>query len=250
LDDPKLRLLDVRAKDAYDKGHLPGAVWVDEPAAQKLAARPEGLTDREAWEEWTAPLAIGADSEVIVVDGARQLSAARVWWLLSYLGVKQVGLLNGNFATWQKGGHPVSSETVKVEPRAFPVSFRNERHATRAEVLSTLGQAKSQIVDARSPGEYTGAEAKSKRGGHIPEACHLEWTNLVDEDGRFLDRAALETKFAGAGVKPGSAVIAHCQGGGRASVNAFVLERLGYKTRNYYLGWSDWGNVDDTPVAK
>jgi thiosulfate/3-mercaptopyruvate sulfurtransferase len=70
----------------------------------------------------------------------------------------------------------------------------------------------------------------------------------VDEDGRFLDEAALRTKLSRAGVQPGEPVIIHCQSGGRASVDAFVFERLGSPTRNYYLGWSDWGNADETPV--
>jgi thiosulfate/3-mercaptopyruvate sulfurtransferase len=66
--------------------------------------------------------------------------------------------------------------------------------------------------------------------------------------GDVLDEPALRTKLAKAGVKPGEPVIIHCQGGGRASVDAFVFERLGFPTRNYYLGWSDWGNAEDTPV--
>jgi thiosulfate/3-mercaptopyruvate sulfurtransferase len=250
LDDPKVRILDARAKALYDKGHIPGAVWVDEAAAQKLASSERGLQDREAWAKWTEPLAITPDMEVIVYDGARQLGAARVWWLLGYLGVPSVGLMNGNFGLWEKAGHPVTYEATKVDARAFPVAFRAERHATRKEVIESLGDSKSQVVDARSRAEYTGAEAKSKRGGHVPEACHLEWTNVVDADGRFLDEPLLRTRFADAGLKSGSAVISHCQGGGRASVNAFVLERLGYKTRNYYLGWSDWGNAEETPVDK
>ncbi len=250
LDDPNLRILDARPKEVFDKGHLPGAIWVDESAAQKLASKPGGLTDRAAWLEWTNPLAIGRETEVVVYDGARQLGAARVWWLLSYLGVNKIGLVNGNFGAWEKAGHPVSFDVKKVDARPFPVAFRNERHATRPEVLASLKDATSQVVDARSREEYTGADAKSKRGGHIPQACHLEWKDVVDEDGRFLEAPTLKTKLAAAGLKPGSAVIAHCQGGGRASVNAFVLERLGYKTRNYYLGWSDWGNADETPVEK
>jgi thiosulfate/3-mercaptopyruvate sulfurtransferase len=76
----------------------------------------------------------------------------------------------------------------------------------------------------------------------------LEWNNLVDKEGRFSDEPALRAKLARAGVGPDGPVITHCQGGGRASVNTFVLERLGFKARNYYLGWSDWGNADDTPV--
>ncbi len=90
----------------------------------------------------------------------------------------------------------------------------------------------------------------SKRGGHIPKACHLEWSEFVGPDGRFLHPDEMREKVEAAGVKPGEPVITHCQGGGRASVDAYVLERLGHPARNYYLGWSDWGNVDDTPVVK
>ena len=60
----------------------------------------------------------------------------------------------------------------------------------------------------------------------------------------------VRARLAPIGVEPGKPIITHCQSGGRASVNAFVLERLGFPTRNYYLGWSDWGNSDETPVEK
>jgi thiosulfate/3-mercaptopyruvate sulfurtransferase len=128
------------------------------------------------------------------------------------------------------------------------VRFRAERLATRADVLDALKRGGAQVIDARSEAEHTGGQRRSKRAGRIPAACHLEWSNLVDQNGRFLDEAALRAQLARAGVKPGEPVITHCQGGGRASVDAFVFERLGLPTRNYYLGWSDWGNAEDTPI--
>jgi thiosulfate/3-mercaptopyruvate sulfurtransferase len=120
----------------------------------------------------------------------------------------------------------------------------------RSEVLEALNAKTAQIIDARSVLEYAGTELRSKRGGHIPSACSLEWTNLVDQDGRFLDETTLRNKLERSGVKGGEPIITHCQGGGRASVDAFVLERLGFPTRNYYLGWSDWGNIEETPVQR
>ncbi len=141
LGDPKLRLLDARPRADYDKGHIPGAVWVDVKAASTLAAKPGGLTDKEAWAAWTAPLAIGPDSDVFVYDGGRQLEAARVWWLLTYLGVPNVGLVDGNFGLWAKGNRPVSTDPAKVEPRAFPVAFRADKHATRSPGRAEGGHA-------------------------------------------------------------------------------------------------------------
>jgi len=248
LGDPKLRLLDARPRADYDKGHMPGAIWVDIKTAGAIATRPGGLTDADAWVAWIAPLAIGPDTEVLVYDGDRQLEAARSWWLLGYLGVERAGLIDGNFPLWVRQGRPTTTDLLKVEPRSFSVSFRKDRHATRADVLEALRAGQARIIDARSAEEFTGTKALSKRGGHIPSACRLEWTDLVDEDGRFLDPTVLRSKLETLGVKPAQPVITHCQGGGRASVDAFVLERLGHPARNYYLGWSDWGNAEGMPV--
>jgi thiosulfate/3-mercaptopyruvate sulfurtransferase len=222
---------------------------VDIKAAEKLAARPGGLADAAAWEAWLAPIGIAQDTEVLIYGANRQLDAARLWWLLSYLGVERAGLIDGNFALWQQQGRLVTKQVTQVEPRPFHVAFRTDRLATRAAVLAAVERKDARIVDARTSAEHTGTEKRSKRGGRVPTACRLEWSDLVDQDGRFLDEPAARAKLEQLGVKSGEPVITHCQSGGRASVNAFVFERLGLPTRNYYLGWSDWGNADDTPVA-
>jgi thiosulfate/3-mercaptopyruvate sulfurtransferase len=250
LGDGNLRLLDVRPKAEYAAGHIPGAVWVDSKAAQALAAKPGGLADREAWQAWLAPMAIAPGTEVLVYDGKRQLDAARVWWLLRYLGVDHAGLVDGTFPLWKRSGKPVSTEVPRLlsPPATVKVAFRKDRLATREDVLEALKAKSDRIIDARSDGEFAGTEKLSKRAGHMPGACHVEWSNLVDKEGRFLPVDALREKLAAQGVKPGEPVIAHCQGGGRASVDTFALERIGLPTRNYYLGWSDWGNAEETPV--
>jgi thiosulfate/3-mercaptopyruvate sulfurtransferase len=249
LGTPGLRLIDVRPKAEYERSHIPGAVWADTKAAVKTASAPGGLNDREAWSAWTAPLAIAPGDEVVVYDGARQLEAARVWWLLGYLGVEKVGLVDGNFPLWEREKRPVTDDAPEVDPRPFPVSFRAERLATREQVREASRTGAVPVVDARSAAEYVGSKVQAKRGGHVPGACHLEWSELVDQDGRFLGPSALRARLDALGLKPGASVITHCQGGGRASVDAFALERLGFSARNYYPGWSDWGNLADTPVV-
>lgn len=246
---PSLRLLDARPRAAYDAGHLPGAVHVDPKQFEELAKRPGALTDAKLWTDVLEPLGIKPDSEVVVYDANRQLDAARLWWLLRYLGVPRAALLDGSFPLWKEQNRPVTAEVPSIPPAVFPVAFQADRHATRDQVRAALGDPAQQILDARSDPEFNGVEARSKRGGHIPKACHLEWVNMIDPQGRFRPLEELREKLAQAGVTPDRPVITHCQGGGRASVNAFVLERLGYPTRNYYLGWSDWGNApDDFPI--
>jgi thiosulfate/3-mercaptopyruvate sulfurtransferase len=221
---------------------------VDAKAVEMMAAKPGALTDRAAWEPWLAPLGISPTTKVLVYDAHRQLDAARLWWLLTYLGVGHVGLIDGGFPLWEKQGRPVTVSAPNITPRAFQVRFRPERLAGREEVLNALKQRTTRVIDARTEAEHTGLEKRSKRAGRVPTACHLEWATLVDSEGRFLDEATLRAKLSKAGIKPDEPVITHCQGGGRASVDAFVFERLGFPTRNYYLGWSDWGNVEDTPI--
>ena len=97
LSAPSLRLLDARPRADYVKAHIPGAVWVDAKAVEKLAARPGGLEDKDAWQAWIAPLGITPQTKVLIYDAHRQLDAARLWWLLSYLGVEKVGLIDGSF---------------------------------------------------------------------------------------------------------------------------------------------------------
>ena len=244
-----LRILDVRKKAEYDAGHVPGAVWVDVKVAETLAARPGGLRDREAWEAFLAPIGWQPDGLIVVYGDNNQLDAARLWWLLTYLGARSVALMDGNYSLWVKEMRPVSKDAPKVDPKPFPVKFRGDRLATREDVASLLkAPGETRVIDARTEGEYTGAEKRSKKAGRIPSACHLEWATLVDQDGRFLKKDELRAKLERAGVKPDAPVVTHCQGGGRASVDAFVLESLDHPTKNYYLGWSDWGNVDDLPV--
>ncbi|CAN5743616.1 hypothetical protein BH23PLA1_BH23PLA1_08960 [soil metagenome] len=248
LDEPGVRVLDVRPRADYEAGHIPGAVWVDASAVEKAAGEPGALSDPKRWEDWIAGLGLGPDTEVYVYDDAQQKDAARFWWLLRHLGVETVGLVDGNFPLWKEQGRPVTTETVEIPPRPFPIQLRSDRFADRQTVLRALQGDQIAVVDARSLGEYTGEVARSERGGHIPAACHLEWSELVDEQGRFLPASDLRTKVEKLGLKPGQEVITHCQGGGRASVDAFVLERLGHPARNYYLGWSDWGNAEETPI--
>jgi thiosulfate/3-mercaptopyruvate sulfurtransferase len=248
LEEPDLRLIDARPRPEYEKGHIPGAVWVDAKAVEAMAARPGALTDRTAWEAWIRPLGIGPETKVLVYDANRQLDAARLWWLLGYLGVDRVGLVDGNFPAWAAEGRPVAVEVPEVEPRDFPVKLRSGRRASRSDVLAAIDAKSMRIIDARTEAEYTGEEKKSRRGGHMPEACHLEWKGFVTPEGKFLPVEELRAKLEKAGVKPGEPVITHCQGGGRASVDAFVFERLGHPARNYYESWGDWGNADDTPI--
>jgi thiosulfate/3-mercaptopyruvate sulfurtransferase len=108
------------------------------------------------------------------------------------------------------------------------------------------------MIDARSDGEFTGARVMAKRGGHVPGANHVEWTEFVDEKtGRFKSPAELKKLIESKRISLDQPCITYCQSGGRASVVAFGLELMGSKpVKNYYRSWSEWGNDAATPVEK
>ena len=250
LSEPRLRILDVRPAEKYDAGHVPGAVRVDVAAWYAQSHLPDGLHDTAFWAEAVGQLGSTAQSRVVVY-GDPLPNAARVWWLLRYVGLEDVALVNGGLKAWSQVGLPTATEAPSVAPSTFKPHFQAERLGQIDDLLSPTGSADSRpiILDARSPGEYTGDVKRGPRGGHIPGAVNLEWIRLIAPDGRFKPRDELLALLQSCGADPDSVVIAHCQSGGRASVEVFALELAGYRNvKNYYLGWKEWGAAEEAPV--
>src|SRR5262249_32147583 len=107
-------------------------------------------------------------------------------------------------------------------------------------------------IDARSEGEYCGETKNAKRGGAIPGAVHLEWSDLIDKKTqKFKSPEELTKLFKDAGIDLKRPTVTYCQSGGRAAVMAFGLELMGARNvRNYYRSWSEWGNDENTPIVK
>jgi thiosulfate/3-mercaptopyruvate sulfurtransferase len=242
LSEPKLRILDARARADYEKGHIPGAVWLDGKALQELV-RPETFTDRTAWERVLTPLGIEPDSAVFVYDNALQHDAARAWWLLSYVGVEHVGLIDGGYSLWEHDKRPVTSEVSSPSPRSFTPHFRAERVASQADVRSALASRDSLLLDARSGAEYRG-EAKPQRAGNrpgqIPTARSFEAYAVVDTDGRFLNPTLQQERLGKAGVASGRSIIVYSAGGARSALLTFALDRLSIPSRHYVFGFTEW----------
>lgn len=245
----QFRILDARPKDKFLAGHIAGAVWVDHDAWTK------GFAAGQAPKEWAArigSLGIDPDSKVVVYDEAMQKEAARIWWILKYWGVKDVRLLNGGFRAWKEANLETTTKPVAPPARPFPVAApQTSRLAEKSKVLDIVKKKHVQIIDTRSTAEYCGETKLAKRGGAIPGALHLEWSEALDKkSGRFKPAAELAKLLKEAGIDPSKPAVTYCQSGGRAAVMAFTLELMGAReVANYYRSWAEWGNADDTPVV-
>jgi thiosulfate/3-mercaptopyruvate sulfurtransferase len=243
------RVLDARPRAKYEAGHVPGAVWVN---TTEWARAFNTETEREAWARRIGKLGINADTPVVVYDDVRSNNSARIWWILRYWGVRDVRLLNGGWPGWLAAGGKRSTEVPEIKAVNPGLAVQAKRLAKKDDVLAALKDKKLQIVDARSEGEFCGARAMAKRGGSIPGATHLEWSDLLDaKTQRFKSPEELRRLFKEAGIDVNRPTATYCQSGGRAAVMAFVLELMGGKdVRNYYRSWAEWGNAEDTPVAR
>jgi thiosulfate/3-mercaptopyruvate sulfurtransferase len=242
-------ILDARKQEAYLEKHIPNARWVDVEAWK--AAFGEG-TDVAGWSKRIGDLGIGRDSSVVVYDDLAAKDAARIWWTLRYWGLKDARLLNGGWKAWTAEELPTSAEPPEpAKPVVFQGKPRAKRLVTKGQMLDLLNGERLQILDVRSDDEFCGVDKKeNKRAGAIPGAKHLEWSNLIDKaTDRFKSPEELRRLFQDAGIDLDRPTASHCQSGGRASVMVFGLELMGSKgARNYYWGWSEWGNSDDTPI--
>jgi thiosulfate/3-mercaptopyruvate sulfurtransferase len=242
-------ILDARKAEEYEKEHLSNALRVDHD--QWKSAWRDGQ-DAAGWSKRIGDLGIGADSKVVVYDDKGMKDAARIWWILRYWGVQDVRLLNGGWRTWTAKGHKTDRKSPALRPVSFRGNPRSNTLATMDQVLQLLKNDAIQIVDTRSSDEFCGIEKRdNKKGGAIPGAKHLEWSDLIcQETHRFKSPKELRRLFGESQIDLSRPTATHCNGGGRASVMAFGLELMGGKdVRNYYRGWGEWGNAEDTPVA-
>ncbi len=225
-------ILDVRSPEAYTKEHIPGALRIDLGAWKEKSLEQDGRRDTEYWAKAIGSLGIKQDTPVVVY-GENPTNAARAWWLLKYAGAENVMLLDGGFPAWTAAKLPVTD----VVAQAKPVKFQPEFQKSRLVEIEDLKPGAFDLVDTRSDDEFNAKE----KGGHLPGAKHLEWKNLLDENGSFLSPAELKKKFAAQGITGKKAPVTYCGSGGRASLTAFALELAGMKNaKNYYCGWKEY----------
>ena len=252
LDQPGAPIvLDVRTQDAYSSGHIHSARWIDANLWRDTASTQTGLTNHEFWSAQLGAAGLKSDSNVVVV-GDSLPEASRAWWLLGYMGLKHVAVLDGGHAAWIGAGYELSTESPKIMPTQIKIDFQSQRLAgIEAITNSAVNKPSCTILDNRSHAEFTGARGVGTRTGHIPGATHFEWTRFTDKSGKFLAADEIKALLTKEGVDLSQPIVAHCQTGGRSSVAVLALEIAGAdKVKHYYQGWSEYSDVLTAPVEK
>ncbi|MFQ6672647.1 MAG: sulfurtransferase [Candidatus Tectimicrobiota bacterium] len=251
LDDPDLVLIDTRPLDEYHAGHLPGACHVDLFRLRLKDSSDAALAAfHQTMEHILADSGVTPASTLVFYDEVSGMRAARGVYLIEYFGSHQAAMLDGGLTAWQAAGGALTVEVPQPTPGSFTVRPVEEYVATCHYILESLERDEVVVVDARRPTEYAGDEVRASRGGHIPHAVNIEWTENLDPSGAFKSADALQALYTAHGVTPDKEIITYCHGGYRSSNTWLALKLIGYpRVRNYLASWAEWADRDDLPVA-
>ena len=247
---PDLCIIDVRPAEDYANGHIPGATHFDLFGLSLIDTSEAPLKAFMFMIHHVLELrGVNETKQVIFYEANSGMRAARGVWFLEYYGHPDVKMLDGGFDAWKAAGAPVTSETTAPKAATFKSIERREVLATAEDVLRSLNKKEIAILDTRSRGEFLGTHIRAARGGAIPGAIHIEWTDNIATDGKFKPNAELEAMYEKAGITPDKEVVSYCQGGYRAAHSYVALRLLGFpRVRNYIGSWKEWGDRADLPL--
>jgi thiosulfate/3-mercaptopyruvate sulfurtransferase len=259
--DQGIRLVEVDVDTtAYDQGHIEGAIsWNWQTELQDAIRR--DLSDPKAFETLLGKAGISPETSIVLYGDNNNWFAAWAFWQLKYYGHDKVLIMNGGRKKWVEEKRPLTTAKPTVSVAGYKVKTPNASiRAKRDDVLAAVDKkSHAQLVDVRSPDEFSGKiiappgmTETAQRGGHIPGAASIPWSQAVNEDGTFKNADALKQLYGSKGITGDKEVIAYCRIGERSSHTWFVLKYLlGVENvRNYDGSWTEWGNLIGAPIEK
>ena len=247
---------------AFAASHIPHALYAhldqDLSAPRTAQSGRHPLPQIEELAATFGRLGIDERVQVIAYDQGSGAYAARLWWLLRWLGHTQVAVLNGGLAAWERAGLPLSTESVRRAPRRFtarpdPRMLASGNEVAAAALSGALTRGQQLLVDARSADRFAGEnETIDPVAGHIPGARNHPFAGNIDAHGRFLEARLLRRSWDNTlrGVPP-PRLIAMCGSGVTACHNLLALEVAGLPGARLYAGsWSEWITDPAHPIAR
>lgn len=253
LDDENLFLIDARANESDSL--IPGAVHFS--AVSELIDNDHEVSNfligPDQFEDKMRELGLDQDAEVVIYDEGQHLAAARLFYALEYYGFSNASLLNGGMAAWLEEGYPIVEDPVETEQGNFTVEVQPARFCDFETVMAASEDPDKIILDVRSEGEYTGEVKRAEKSGHIPNAIHLEWSEVIESDGvpYFKPASEIQEIYTSAGLTPDKEIIPHCQSNVRGSHSYFTLRLMGFDSVRPYEGsWAEYGNREESVVVQ
>ena len=265
LDDPRWVVVDCRfvltdpeaGRRAYATGHIPGARYahlnedLSSPVTPVSGRHPLPFPNTLA--EKLGRWGIDKNTQVVVYDDSFGAMAARLWWLLRWLGHEAVALLDLGYPKWVREKRPIMTDLPKIQPTPFHPTI-NHAMCVDADYVMQMTRAKEGfLIDARAEERFRGeVELLDKVAGHIPGAINMPYEDNLDFTGEFMSDEALREHYQSVlGKAPPDKVVHMCGSGVTACHSVLAMEHAGLSGAKLYAGsWSEWITDPNRPVAK
>ena len=272
LDQPNLRLFDcttylepapansdvpytaVPGRHTFEAGHIPGADFLD--LQGEFSDQDSGLRfmmpDVAQLAAAFGRHGISGDSEVVLYSIGTPMWATRFWWMLTSLGFENLAVLDGGLDKWNLEGRAIETGPAKgYQSATFTAKPKPGFFVDKHQTLQATTERNTVVVNALGPQFHQGLEpSRYGRPGRVPGSCNVSAATLLDPQTKaFIPLTEAEAKFKAQGITKDKRVVAYCGGGISATIDLFLLHRLGYQNLTLYDGsMGEWAKDRALPI--
>ena len=261
--DPDVRFIDAtwympnvpsNAYETYLLEHIPGAVYFDiDKIADPSISLPHVFPTQEIFEEAVGALGISAKDRVIAYDRGNFVASARAWWMFRAFGHENINVLDGGLQAWKSAGGDLAEDTHEIENTTYQSQTLVDAIISREAVVESLSDNSVAVVDARSPGRFTGTEPEPRpglRGGHIPGSTNMYYGDVLNEDGTMKGSDAIAELLNSLSVDNDQQIVSTCGSGVTAAIILLAIYQVRQDGLRMYDGsWTEWALHPDSPMS-
>lgn len=245
-------IVSARNPSDYSSKHIKDAVNIYHSDLYKAEGVPSMLKSPEEIAAVLGSKGITTASKVVVYDDGSNKAAGRIYWILQYIGVKDVDILNGHIKSWMKSRLPVTPKATEITPVTFVPKINEDIYASMSYIQTNKDRADLVLVDVRSVDEYNGIDEDEHiaRKGHITGALNFEYKKVLNADETLKSKEDLMSALSAAGISGDKEIILYCASSVRAGIVYMVMKSiLAYpRVRVYDGAYYEWQSVAANPV--